>query len=387
MWEFLKHVVEAVKDRPLLRAAVAFVALYLAAAVSGYEFIQWHYGFAPPLDLYLGSYVFAWISLVIGGGAVAVLLYRVLQFLFRPRVPGEGGRVEAVTTRVRRHWRSAAWGAAAAVLVLLLVIPMWVRVSPRPVRNIRVKLLVNPDDIDAKKHFDPEALAYLVYELNKRQRKWHFDLDLSPVNSAAIRDECEGSPHPPWCTLETWCQRIPGEPCIGLTTQKLGDPAKYWQHRDHLSVITTYGRNKLVPLNRYDYLAYCLIVQGIAIHVDTYGRDRAAGGAAPDRWAKSRSSSGDVLDIAAPSAGFKGTILAGRLSPGDRELLLRNFGPDYLRDCSELLTLDWLHAGRVAANLEQYYGVTFTPPPPPPAAPVARSPDAPLSSGDSPDGG
>ena len=115
----------------------------------------------------------------------------------------------------------------------------------------------------------------------------------------------------------------------------------------------------LAPLNRYDFLAYCLIVQGIAIHVDTH-----CGGTGQDGWGQNKSSSGDVLTLAAPLAGFKGTILAGRLSPHDREVLLHCFGPDYLRDSTELLTLDWLHTGRVAENLEHNYGVTFTPPRP-----------------------
>jgi hypothetical protein len=156
--------------------------------------------------------------------------------------------------------------------------------------------------------------------------------------------------------LETWAGRTPGEPFIGLTSEKLGGEKMYWQHRGRLSVITTDGLSDLSPINRYDYLAYCMVVQGIAIHLESqsaqWGRDQ---------WGTNKASSGDVLTIAAPFAGFKGTILAGRLSPRDREMLLRCFGPVYLKDCTDLLTLDWLHTGRVAANLEQYYGVKFTP--------------------------
>jgi len=353
--EFWKLLSEAVKDRPVVRAALTFVALYLMAAVVGYEYIQWRYGFAPPLDLYLSSYVFAWITLLFSGVLTAALLYRVLKFLFRSRDAGDLSRRQEIGTHIRRHWRAAAWAVTAGVLVLLVVIPMWLRVAPRPVRNITVKLLVTPDP---QKHFDPEALAYIVYELNKRQQKWHFELDLEPINSSSIAARCKDDPQQPWCMIEAWSERLPGEPCIGISTQRLGGEAMYWQHLGHLSVITTFGVRDLAPLSRYDYLTYCLIVQGIAIHVDAH-----CGGAGEQGWGTNKSSSGDVLTIAAPLAGFKGTILAGRLSRRDRELLLRCFGPDYLRDCTELLNLDWLHSGRVAENLDRYYGVGFAPPP------------------------
>jgi hypothetical protein len=50
-------------------------------------------------------------------------------------------------------------------------------------------------------------------------------------------------------------------------------------------------------------------------------------------------------------------ILTAHLSPGGQQLLANCFGMQYMNVCNQLLSLDWLHAGRVHDNLEKTYRV------------------------------
>lgn len=50
-------------------------------------------------------------------------------------------------------------------------------------------------------------------------------------------------------------------------------------------------------------------------------------------------------------------VLAAHLNPGDRTLLLECFGIEYMNTCSDLMTLDWLRAKKVADNLRRAFGI------------------------------
>src|SRR5258708_34761612 len=124
LWKLLS---ETVKDRPFVKGALTFFGLFVMAAAAGYEYLQWRYSFSPPLDLYLGSYVFSWITLVFGGGLAVALLYKLIGFVFRPRAAGEEGRRQAIRTLVRQHWRTTLGAVTAITVVLLIAVPLWLR--------------------------------------------------------------------------------------------------------------------------------------------------------------------------------------------------------------------------------------------------------------------
>jgi len=54
---------------------------------------------------------------------------------------------------------------------------------------------------------------------------------------------------------------------------------------------------------------------------------------------------------------MKAAILAAHLSPKGQELLANCFGLDYMNTCNRLLSLDWLHSGRVHDNLEKNFKI------------------------------
>ena len=45
------------------------------------------------------------------------------------------------------------------------------------------------------------------------------------------------------------------------------------------------------------------------------------------------------------------------MSPKGQELLAKCFGLEYMNMCNQLLSLDWLHSGRVHENLDKTFGV------------------------------
>lgn len=343
---------EYVKGQPYwaaIRPLVVFLVAYAIAVYGGYQIFHWHYGFAPALEQYVASHVYIWITFLLLAAATFTLLIKMIRFFSRARDETEARPLVVIEIVLRRYWRDALWVLVTISVVVLLAAPIVLRLTPVRPANITVKLIVEPD---AATQFDPQALAYLIYELNKRQRHWHFDLDLNDINSAKIAEQCESEEHRPLCMLEAW-RGERGGPCIGITTEPLGGTAKVWQHTTSLSVVTTHDLRELKHLNVYDYLAYCLIVQSIAVHLDTHCPSDG-----PKDYA-ARSSSGSVLDFSPPLAVFKAMVLTGRLSPSDEQRLLRCFGPDYLNRCRDLVSLGWLHGGDVATKLERHYGVSF----------------------------
>jgi hypothetical protein len=72
-----------------------------------------------------------------------------------------------------------------------LAVPLFNSLTPRKASNIRILFLEDPDP-----DFDREALVYLLYELNQRQRQRYFNIDFDVFNKNALtsseRKACEG---------------------------------------------------------------------------------------------------------------------------------------------------------------------------------------------------
>ena len=52
--------------------------------------------------------------------------------------------------------------------------------SPSRVSHITVRFMGLPENVRS------EALAYIIYELNRPQRQWHFDVDYAPFNELVL---------------------------------------------------------------------------------------------------------------------------------------------------------------------------------------------------------
>jgi len=120
-----------------------------------------------------------------------------------------------------------------------------------------------------------------------------------------------------------------------------------------VSVIATVDQGYYAPLSTYEYLAYCLVLQSILIHLDMHG-----GGLPPGAFEPSAASHGGVFQFNPTKNVLKATILAAQLSPREEAMLFNRFGAEYMNVCRQLLTLDWLHSERVVKNLTVHFGVT-----------------------------
>jgi hypothetical protein len=114
--------------------------------------------------------------------------------------------------------------------------------------------------------------------------------------------------------------------------------------------VSTADRAAYAPLSTYEYLAYCLVLQSLAIHLDVNG------GLPPGAFEDQPRSHGGLFQFVPEKRALKASMLAARLSPGEEALLLNRFGPAYVSACAELLTMDWLYAERVRGNLERAFG-------------------------------
>lgn len=336
LWEAVQGYV---KDKPYasaLRPALGLLSVYLVALVTTYEYVQWQYHVSPPVPLFLGSYLFRQVS--IGFAAFAVLLY-----VFRTR-PAEPARVPPAW---RRAWRAVGpKRLAVAALVVALAVVALVRLAPARASHVRVRFLSDPGG-----SFDRYALVYLLYELNKLQRHWYFEVDFDtfdPVElSSAEREDCGGRP---LCHARLLAR---GQPFIGITTEALGQDS-FWQNDGLTSVLTTQGWADHAPPGVYEYLAHGVVVQSLLIHLNAHCRGLPSGAYEP-----SRAAHGDLFQFSPRRQAMKAEIMAAHLSPDGEELLLNCFGVDYMTTASSLLTLDWMHTKRVEDNLRRAFGVTL----------------------------
>ena len=341
------------KEKPYWAALQPFVVLtlgYVAIEVFAHQYISAEHGFTPSLPLFLKSYISVRITIAFLGAALVMLLFKV-RLRRQPRPSAAPGRL---TAYFRRHQRIILFRTTIILLVLTGLSVAFNHFSPRIVSHIRIKFLDRPRD------FNPEAFAYLIYELNRHQKNWYFELDFTVFNSVVLTsaqaDNCERSPHKPLCLAQAYAEELGKKsgmapPLIGITTEPLGD-ASFWQHQKKVSVISTADGGFFAPLSTYEYLVHCVMVQSILLHLD------ANSGGLPDRaYEESAVSHGGVFQAAPRKETVKSGILAARLSPKEEELLFNRFGPDYMNTCKTLLSLEWFHSDRVKNNLTRNFGV------------------------------
>jgi hypothetical protein len=219
--------------------------------------------------------------------------------------------------------------------------------GPHPVSTIRIKFLNEPEG------FKPDALAYLVYELNRQQKNWFYELDFEPFNPGSLKsseaEEAARQERPKLYYAELIAK---GQPLIAITEESLGK-AFFCEHRNNVSVISTVDKAYYAPLSTYEYMAYCLVVQSILIHLDMH-----RSGLPPGTFEPSAASHGGIFQFNPNKRVLKATILAAQLSPEEEAMLFNRFGADYMNVCRQLLTLDWLHSDRVVKNLAVHFGET-----------------------------
>ncbi len=339
LWEAIE---DYFKDKPYwssLRPAFGLASVYAVALVTVYEYVQWQYHVSPPLPLFLRSYLFRQIS--IGFAAVALLLY-----VFRTRQPADAARPSAW----RRVWRAAGLKRLLVVaLVVSLTLVALVRLAPARARHVRVRFMSDPGG-----SFDRYAVVYLLYELNKLQRHWYFDVDFDTFNPAEL-----SSGERKACAESALCyaRLVAGsQPFIGITTESLGQDS-FWENDGLTSVITTQGWEDYAPPSVYEYLGHGILAQSLLIHLNAHCRGLPTGAYEP-----SRTAGGDLFQFTPRRHATKAEILAAHLSPSGEEMLLNCFGIEYMTTAASLLTLDWMHTKRVDENLQRAFGINLAAP-------------------------
>ena len=185
--------------------------------------------------------------------------------------------------------------------------------------------------------------------MNCRQRNWYFNVDFRPFTAEMLTsvqaERCATDQRPQLCHA---LGLSGGEPFIGITAEPLGG-AYFAENRDAVSVISTADRDAYAPLSTYEF-AYCLILQAIVIHPRcsrrTPGRCVHRGQSEPRR----------PVSVRPQKQALKSAMLAARLSPDQEALLMNEFGSDYVTASASLLTMEWLHGGKVRSNLESVFG-------------------------------
>jgi hypothetical protein len=334
-------IVGYLKGRPYWSAIEPFVVLALVwgtAQSLAYGVLARSSALNPTIGMFLRSYLSIRITIVALGVAAILLMLR------RRKTSGPN----AATGRIAAYWqanrRGIVYRALGIVLVLAAVGAGFIAYSPNRISHITVRFVSLPADAR------PEALAYLIYELNRRQRHWQYNVDFKPATAeelpSSVPAECGRRPQ--LCLAEFLAD---GRPFIAVTRESLGG-AYFAEHRGGVSVIST-DKAGYQPLSVYEYLVYCLILQSIVIHLDLQG------GLPADAFAPEQLSRGGLFQFIPERQALKSSILAARLSPDEEALLLNTFGADYVATCAELLTMEWLYSDRVKSNLEQAFGVAL----------------------------
>lgn len=338
------------RDKPYwskIQPAFTLITLYLTVQVLAYQYVEWRYGLSPSLSLYLRSYVCKQITLVFVAIAVGGLL-----FALQGRSGEESSR-SRIAGALRRHGRTLLVRLAVVGLLLAVVVPLLVGLSPNKVSHIRLRFLEEPEAFDERAApFDKNAFVYLIYELNKLQRTWYFEVDFNPFNEDILTSKekarCSGRDDTSLCYAELLAQ---GKPLIAITGQPLGQD-NFWQNRGRVSVISTYRWQNYQPPSVYEFLVYSVIVQSLVIHLNEHCKGLPEGAFHEERIAY-----GDLFQFSPKRREMKSVILASHLSPAGEELLFNCFGPEYLSTASKLLTLDWLHSPKVTQNLAKSFKV------------------------------
>ena len=341
----LKHL----EQQPYWKAVQPlFIVLFgtVAAESLAYQYVKSYYNLTGPM-LFLGSYVSVRI-LACGAGLLLLLV------VFR-LAPGKIDRPNPgrMLSFYREHRASVLFHSAAVAIVASAVGYVVVATNPAQASRITIRLADLPDDV----HRD--ALTYLIYEVNRMQRQWYFEVDARPFNPAVLtsseRASCtpDRANEPPLlCYAEGWAAAQ--GPLIVITSQPLSGEIYFATHRGLASVITTADSTSIDPVTNYEYLAYMIVLQSMLIQLDVHGTSPQ------DMFTPGMRSSGAVFDFAPSRDLFKPAMLAPRLSPAQETLIFNRFGPDYLGVCSRLLSMDWLYAPRVRENLAKLFKVSLS---------------------------
>jgi hypothetical protein len=340
LFKLLDIVVGYVKETPawpVVRPVAALVSLYVTALVLVYQFVEWQYRLSPSLSLFMRSYLVKQVTVICVAIALVVVL---LQRL------GPSPAPEAAGPAPRRRWPGrpalAALVAIAVVTAGAGVVFSWL--APRAVANVRVKFLAEPE-------VDPYAVAYVLYELNRAQKQWFFEVDFDVFNENALtsreRARCAG-PERTLCLAEL---SAGGRPFIGITTEPLEDDF-FWKNRGPVSVVSTHAWKQYAPPGEYEFLAHAVIVQSVVIHLNAHCAGLPVGA-----FRESRVSVNDLFQFTPRRHAMKAAILAAHLDRRGELLLFNCFGPEYVSVASNLLSLDWLRSGRVRDNLERAFRI------------------------------
>jgi hypothetical protein len=340
--QFWEAIVSHLRQTPYwskLQAPLTLVSLYLLATTLAYQYIAWRYGITPPLSLYLHSYVFKRISIVFLATVVAFVIF---GFQWRQDA-GEAG------LKVRRAFEQIRLVLPKIVIfgvILALTVVLFLHFSPNPVSHIRIKFLDRTEDVDMY------AFAYLIYEINKLQRNWYFEIDFDVFKPDSLtsrqRESCAADRNSQLCYAETLAA---GKPLIGLTAKSLGEDS-FWQNRGTVSVISTHGWKDFAPPSAYEFLSYSTVVQSIVIHLNAHCKGLPAGS-----FEEKSVAYGDIFQYSPRRTEMKAAILGGHLNPKGEELLFNCFGLDYMTKAAKLLELDWLRSRNVVQNLRKAFHV------------------------------
>ncbi len=365
LFKLIDAIVGYVKESPawpVLRPVLALVSLYVTALVLVYQFVEWQYRLSPPVSLFLRSYLVKQVTVVC---VAIVVILSLLERLMRPAEPGAppergpdnppggppapGGEAPPAARPVRR-WglpgrrTLGVVGGVAVVVAAAGALFAWL--APRSVANVRVKFLAEPE-------VDRYAVTYILYELNRAQKQWFFEVDFDVFNENALtsreRQQCGGAEREP--TL-CFADLLAGQrPFIGITSAPLEDDF-FWKNRGPVSVVSTHAWRQYAPPSEYEFITHAVIVQSVVIHLNAHCTGLPAGA-----FRESRVSVNDLFQFTPRRHAMKAAILAAHLDRRGELLLFNCFGPEYVSVVTDLLALDWLRAGRVRENLERAFRV------------------------------
>ena len=315
------------------------LALFVSVHILAYQYILWQHQIEPTLELYVKSYIFKEASLLfLCLAAIALIVSKPLR--------KESSRASGQFTIFLRTHKAALIRRSFYILFIVLVLAIGTsHLLPNPVKNIKIVFLNRPN-------FDKYAFVYTIYELNKRQKYWHFDIvfDDFNENSLTIR-QMESLSNSPTRSLSLAQFVAEDDPLIAITTESLGEDF-FFQNLGKVSVISTYRWEAFEPPSIYEFLAFSIVQQSILIHLNAHGE-----GLPEEAFQESNIAFGNLFQFSPKRKAVKAFLLAAHLSAKDQELLLNCFGMDYLRTCCELLALDWLRSDAVKGNLRRCFGV------------------------------
>jgi hypothetical protein len=333
--KFVELLVELFKDKawwPFIRPVFQVVVLYVVTTVIAYQYIEWRYHFTPELATFLHSYIVKQISVVF---LTLVLLVYVFGLQWK------SAQIEAIA-RLATWVRSGAKTLVVAGIIVVFALTIFLRLMPHSVSHIQIQFIEEP------KSFDQYAFAYIVYELNRFQTEWHFTLNADTRNPAELSTTDEACGKDKLCYANLIAEN---QPFIGIVESGF-EQDSFWINSDAVSVISAGQWKRYEPPSIYDYLSHVLIVQSMLIHLN-----QSCGGVPSTAFKASRFSYGDLFEFVPRRNQMRVAILAAHLSPKGEELLANCFGLEYMNLCNQLLSLGWLHSGRVHENLEKTFGV------------------------------